>query len=374
MNKTKNWDLVTKTLLTISGIIILFSFASPYIFTQFSSNVDFTDTGQIGDTLGGIINPFIALSGIILTFLAFYMQIKANQIQVEQFNQTIKNEKDLKLFNDKYNSYNYLSLLVMDLEYIINDIKEKGIKIKEYIELENRDNLISNTLFRTPSIQYSKILEIDRLEIYKGFNFFINENKDIALYNQLYLTLNFLPEFFKSIYENYDRHSNNLLNYKNNIRLDLNSLLDKASNIINNFLSKSPTNYLEYPEVKICNRLIENYYEIVDESYDEKLNATKETDFNKLSNILSDFIKDALFIRSSIENYDREIEILMEKAAFIRKNINDAKQQKKIFVASLKKEYENLILNSEKSSILNKLIEIKNNIDNVVKKVDINNI
>lgn len=32
--------------------------------------VDFSETGPIGDTIGGIMNPFIALVGILLTFLA----------------------------------------------------------------------------------------------------------------------------------------------------------------------------------------------------------------------------------------------------------------------------------------------------------------
>ncbi|WP_373060417.1 hypothetical protein [Zunongwangia sp. H14] len=60
--------------------------------------LNFTETGQIGDTIGGILNPFIALAGVLLTFLAFYMQIKANQIQITQFNEGLKKEKEVRDF------------------------------------------------------------------------------------------------------------------------------------------------------------------------------------------------------------------------------------------------------------------------------------
>ena len=87
LDKIKNWDAITISLLILSILIIIFSFFSPYFFTKNATdlNFDFTKTGSIGDTLGGIMNPFIALGGIFLTFLAFYMQIKANQIQISQF-------------------------------------------------------------------------------------------------------------------------------------------------------------------------------------------------------------------------------------------------------------------------------------------------
>lgn len=33
--------------------------------------VDFSNTGEVGDTIGGIMGPFIAIAAAILTFLAF---------------------------------------------------------------------------------------------------------------------------------------------------------------------------------------------------------------------------------------------------------------------------------------------------------------
>ena len=91
----KNWDTITIWLLVIAGLILVFSFFAPVLFVgkAITPGVDFSETGPIGDTIGGIMNPFIALVGILLTFLAFYMQIKANQIQKQLFLDGLKAEK-----------------------------------------------------------------------------------------------------------------------------------------------------------------------------------------------------------------------------------------------------------------------------------------
>ncbi|UTW66767.1 putative phage abortive infection protein [bacterium SCSIO 12643] len=79
--------------LAIAISLIILSIIAPLIFTQYSI-VDFTDTGEIGDTLGGIMNPFIAMAGVAVTFLAFYMQYKANHYQRDQFNIQLNKEKE----------------------------------------------------------------------------------------------------------------------------------------------------------------------------------------------------------------------------------------------------------------------------------------
>ena len=50
--------------------------------------LNFTGTGQIGDTIGGITAPIIGLIGAVLIFISFLAQIEANKIQ----NQAIQNE------------------------------------------------------------------------------------------------------------------------------------------------------------------------------------------------------------------------------------------------------------------------------------------
>lgn len=62
--------------------LILLILFFPYLFTTRSLlNIDFSKTGEIGDTIGGILSPFIALAAAILTFFAFWVQFKANEQQ-----------------------------------------------------------------------------------------------------------------------------------------------------------------------------------------------------------------------------------------------------------------------------------------------------
>ena len=63
------------------GIIALL--IGPWLFTfpAFLGRLDFSETGQIGDTIGGITAPFINLTAAILVYYSFKEQYKANQIQ-----------------------------------------------------------------------------------------------------------------------------------------------------------------------------------------------------------------------------------------------------------------------------------------------------
>jgi hypothetical protein len=86
-----NW--VSRLLIAIAGIFVLASFILPFILTHFSV-LDFTETGQIGDTVGGIMNPFISIASVAAMFLAFYMQFNANKLQRELFDKQIQNERE----------------------------------------------------------------------------------------------------------------------------------------------------------------------------------------------------------------------------------------------------------------------------------------
>ncbi|PAM91505.1 hypothetical protein B4N84_28050 [Flavobacterium sp. IR1] len=83
------WDIV---LILIAGLLIVFSITAPFLFTRksFSSDFNFMLTGPIGDTIGGLMSPFINLSAVIVTGLAFYMQYRANKLQVEIFRKQLK--------------------------------------------------------------------------------------------------------------------------------------------------------------------------------------------------------------------------------------------------------------------------------------------
>jgi hypothetical protein len=80
------------SLLILAGSLYVFAPFAPLLFTNsvVSDYFKFTTTGQIGDTIGGLMSPFINLSAVIVTGLAFYMQYRANKLQVQIFTDQIK--------------------------------------------------------------------------------------------------------------------------------------------------------------------------------------------------------------------------------------------------------------------------------------------
>ena len=74
----------------------------PWVLTrEFWSFVDYKQTGAIGDTINGIAGPFIALIAAIITFLAFYIQYKANIQQKDQFIKSLEKQKEERTEQEK---------------------------------------------------------------------------------------------------------------------------------------------------------------------------------------------------------------------------------------------------------------------------------
>lgn len=77
-------------------VICMLSIAAPWIFTRSSFvGVSFNETGQIGDTIGGLTAPFFNLLSVVLLYSALRSQIRANelvqsQIQIDFFYREIE--------------------------------------------------------------------------------------------------------------------------------------------------------------------------------------------------------------------------------------------------------------------------------------------
>ncbi len=373
----KNWDGVTKWILGISILIILFSFVSPLIFTAVSSSdkFDFTETGQIGDTIGGIVNPFIALAGVFLTFLAFYMQIKANQIQITQFKEGLEKDKELRLLIEKKDYYNKLSLLKVDLTAIKSDIESKAKNLKEFFENEKKLPFQTNFLIRTPSKNYSRILEIDRLSIFNGFNEFLNHRERwIKEFSNLYNILDFLPELFKDLYDKYDYHSKDMFEKKMLVRNGLIQLMDRLSQLINIYLRETNReDYLKYPASALADQTIFRYYKIIEESFDENRNPIKETDLIEIDeNVLKYFNQEALAIKNGEQDYDIRLEPIVELISNLRKQIYLIKHRAIEFSESIESQYNNLMIDDgDNKSYLNLITEIHSMLEEELNKVKI---
>ena len=363
INKTeevKNWDAITIWLLVIAAVILLFSFVAPALFVgkAITPGLDFSETGPIGDTIGGIMNPFIALVGILLTFLAFYMQIKANQIQL--FLDGLKAEKVKEVDLEKKDAQYKLSLLEADLETIATDIKEKASKIKDFFVAERSKPFDSNLLFRTPSNKYTRILDLDRLSIYKGFKLFLSgDEKWLKSFNKLYSSLDYLPLFFDEVYKIYDNHSATKFEKKTevtNLLLEFNNM---GSQLLTQYkIEKSENDYLNFPASNSVNTAMSKYYEIIQKNYDEEGNFKSETDFDEFNeDMLLPFIENVLAQREEPATFDRRLEPIGQLASTIRKKIHLIKQESIWFAGNVEKQYNSLMVDKDDFKSTNTVIK-----------------
>jgi len=89
------------------GILLLIIIVSPVLFTQFSSFYSFnTDTGVIGDTIGGITAPFVNLLAAYLVYKSFAAQIQANAKQRSDHTQQMTLLNKEHTFNTVNNLFN----------------------------------------------------------------------------------------------------------------------------------------------------------------------------------------------------------------------------------------------------------------------------
>jgi hypothetical protein len=92
------------------GVIAMLS--APFLLIR-SGYFSFAETGQIGDTIGGITAPISSLVGTILLFLALKSQIVANKITQDQI-------RDQQLKEQRKKEITYVSDLY---KYFVNSIQ-----------------------------------------------------------------------------------------------------------------------------------------------------------------------------------------------------------------------------------------------------------
>lgn len=129
----------------IASTFILFSLFAPILFTKFSI-YDLTnqDNAIIADTIYGLTGPFIAIAAAFLTYAAFLVQKKANDIQIEStINQIKKDElanfenRLFKLIELHRQNVNELSLILTDSKNGQEVIERLCKNIEIVIQFEN---------------------------------------------------------------------------------------------------------------------------------------------------------------------------------------------------------------------------------------------
>lgn len=138
LKEIKTFIMNNRQYLFVFGfILLLFGAILTFIQPAFWKSYDLTDTGQIGDTIGGITAPIINIIGAILVYSSFIEQNRANKIQSEQNTFNLLHELYKELKSELVN-------LTFSTKKVNNGHSYKGSKAQSvFIEvLESRiDNL-----------------------------------------------------------------------------------------------------------------------------------------------------------------------------------------------------------------------------------------
>jgi len=121
---------------SLSFGFIIFAFFAPYTFlhTNIIPNVDFSQGGELGKTISGLMAPFIAIAAAILTFIAFLVQYQANlKIQTQFRIQQVSN--------------NFFEMLRLHKE----NINEMQIVGYDYTEKKMPSDTVQNPIVRNTS-------------------------------------------------------------------------------------------------------------------------------------------------------------------------------------------------------------------------------
>ena len=215
--KSEKKNYFIKPLIIIGVVLIIVSFVSPYYFTgtNIGDSITFTqETGFTGDTLGGIMNPFIALAGAVLTFIAFYIQKIAND--------DIKNQFKTQQFESQF--YERIKLIKEEINNIylplINGDTLLGRQV--FYELDKEIKLIYflvNNILTTDDIKVK--FEITYYIFYKGrLKYFSRINHFKEKYNLELKELLEIELFLSAIYEFLKNKSNDNIDFKTEAILD----------------------------------------------------------------------------------------------------------------------------------------------------------
>lgn len=343
----------------LAFIFIIFSFIAPYLFTGESScnRYDFTQTGPIGDTIGGLMNPFIAIAGVITTFLAFLMQVRANEIQRKQFLETLQKEEE----REKTDSFYNLQILKLDIENIIDNIKTNINSINKFLTTIEDDPYKTCILFQTPLQQYERVKQIPRKLVFRGFDLYVNpiDKEWTRKFNKLYNITEYLPECLKNLYSIVEQHNNDVFKIKSKQRDELIKLESECCMILNDSQRTIDDNFRTAVE-----KILTNYKKDLQESKHEN----REGNFKLFKEILEDFnnTMEPLYPVDGTQSVERD---LLAHTHIITVEINYIGQMASQIIIEVEKIKQTL--NEQINSDQTNLTTIRDLIDSAIKKSEL---
>jgi len=212
--------VVTSLLLLVYSIFYCINYYyNGDILFYYPKNIDnngkLLNPNEIGDSIGGIMNPIIGLSASVLTFLAFYIQFKANKEQREFFYIGLEKEKqkhedekkEEKLFEIKSHKSN-IQILKALINSMIKYYITSGKELKTFLDKEIEKPLGINSLVFVTNSSYENFQKLDLRDLYNSVLYSFTD-KDYDWENKfvnLLTTIDFYEKLLDDIKLKYDIH------------------------------------------------------------------------------------------------------------------------------------------------------------------------
>ncbi len=276
----KSLNRLSYILAGLSILLIIIGCFAPFVFTQCGSLVDFTETGQIGDTIGGTMSPIVAIAGVFMTFIAFLMQINANRIQSEQLRKTF----NLRLLENRIESRNALQLMSVDINVMIKEIDITCESIDTFCTYIEKNPTGEIPFYFTPKLSRSRYNSINRNLVYDAFSFMVS-NDFLDDFRTTYSLMDLYSEGIDSLYSAiYKPYTDDIMKIKNKIPIAFEELCNAMNTRV------SDPDLLRLFNVNMHERLIKdgilNVHELHKTLNDGRYSSLYDTNFNQYQRIL----------------------------------------------------------------------------------------
>lgn len=306
--------------LWIAVALAIIGCLAPILFTRTKlfECLDFSNTGQIGDTIGGTMTPIVSLAAVILTYLAFRKQVEANKIQTEQFNETLKQkEKD-----DKKQLWNSLELMSLDVDFVIQDMEERINQFKDYLKNVREITYGERILRNIPTVSLSRYRTIDRNKLYNAYKLFVDYEDKKELFRRTYFLLDYysekskevlstLEKDFKQSNQLHDKISGEFENFENLVKLLDSTLCDKdLVGVVDYTFDKSTTEFFhkavfQYPDKNLHLFLLDVALKTYDADFAKIHDERIKRSFSELKKLMSDLKSVNEYIVSEIKEVEK---------------------------------------------------------------------
>lgn len=339
--RLKRRRTIAYVLLTLSiGYLTYLVIADTYVENFRLGKIDFSrDEVNNYSTLIGAI---VGVVGAVLLLETFWLQFK-------QYN----DDKQEKENQDKIDKLDRLKLFSNDLKIVRDDFIVKFKNVKEYSDAEKNNPFTGHVLRRTSSGYFLRIKAIGRITLYRSFSMYVKRinSEWIKLFNDTYGILDFLEDTYTNIYQMYDEHTRDQLNRRMSIRTSLSEFMNEATHFLG--FKERELGSIDIAkgnrEWLIVNNVIERFmYYLRNPEIDE--DGKKQTSFSTIMNeVLHPFIDNLIDHRNQSGFLSRELDLLIEKAANINREIELHRDKSIEFSDNLSDSYTYYATTSENS-------------------------